>query len=108
MDYITAPNALNTLPPRSRTRRVLAFLVRVLRFCTYCALSFIRPLVMLATGALAFLFGVGAVVMFVMYNKGTWTCLGVAGAGIACIALRELYDGLVILVAPRDRGVFLN
>lgn len=101
-------NALLSKTPlrRSHAWRVVAFMGRCVRFAIYCALTFLRPVVMLGTGLMALLFGVGAAVMYFIYQKGLWPCLGVAGAGVVCVAIRELYDELVMRLAPREPGVF--
>lgn len=79
---------------------------RGIRFLVYCVLCLMRPLVMLGGGALALIGGLGVLVLLFIY-QADWTKVVVSG-GIALggVVVRELYDGLLVRVAPPSHAMF--
>lgn len=90
----------------ARARRAEAFErvgVRILTgagialcFIVYCVLRLLRPFVRIACGLLIFLLSVGGAIAYFVHQATGVQAFIIAGVVVACFAVRELYDFVVV------------
>lgn len=74
-------------------------------FIVYCMLRLARPFVRIACGLLIFLLSIGGAIAYFVHQATGVQALVIAGIVVACFAVRELYDLVVLWFGGRGHAV---